>query len=49
MSQNLISANDLFQRKLDLQRTRLDLLQACASYMLAVARLDDMAKTHFQR
>ncbi len=36
-------ANDLFQRKLDLERTRVDLLRACAYYTLYIAELREMA------
>ncbi len=44
LADNLIPANDLFQRKLDLERTRLELVRAEAAYMLAIAALEEMAK-----
>ena len=41
--QKNIPANDLFQRKLDLQRTQLDLLRASAYYMLDISMLREIA------
>ena len=38
-----VSANDYFQRRLDFQRTQLDLLNASATYMLDIAQLNDIA------
>lgn len=38
-----VSTNDLFQRKQELERTRLDLYRASASYMLDVAQLRELA------
>jgi outer membrane protein TolC len=38
-----VSAADCFQRRLDFQKTQLDLLRAGASYMLDIAQLRDIA------
>jgi hypothetical protein len=46
---NLVSANDLFRLKLDLERTRLELVRSDAYYLLAVAQLTDMATYEEER
>lgn len=45
LENNTTSANKLFDRKDDLERTRLDLARAYAYYMVAVAELEDMARS----
>jgi outer membrane protein TolC len=43
MEMNSVSTNDLFQRKQELEATRLDLYRACAYYMLDIAQLRELA------
>jgi outer membrane protein TolC len=43
LERSSVSTNDLFQRKQELERTRLDLYRASAAYMLDVAQLRELA------